>query len=59
MGQLIIKFRDNNPKKAEMQFKLSLPAEIEKVLKPKEVIVNGIVFEKKETSRRRPKNRND
>lgn len=55
MGQLIIKFRDNNPKKAETEFKLSLPAEIEKALKPKEVIVNGIVFEKKESSRRRPK----
>ena len=54
MGQLIIKFRDNNPKKVEMEFKLSLPAEIEKALKPREVIINGIVFEKKKETSRQP-----
>lgn len=51
MGQLIVKFRDNNPKKkVKMEFKLSLPAEVEKALKHEKVIINGIVLEKKEIS---------
>ena len=56
MGQLIIRFRDNNPKKVEMELKQSLPVEVEKGLESQEAIINKIVIEKKGTSRR-PKNR--
>ncbi len=45
MGQLIIKFRDNHPKKFEMEFKFS--KELVKNLRLQEVIVNGVVYEEK------------
>ncbi len=56
MGQLIIKFRSHNPApmEAQLEVKLEVPPDLEKLFKPIEVILDGHHFKEPEEAAASP-----